>query len=222
MRWTATLLCFSLCLITHSQTNELGVTGGVSICRLQGNTIFEHPDPVMAFQTGIQYHHWTKKGFGIQAQLRFARMEASQAFYGFNEMGDRTSSGKIVYRFDHVGLALGGAYKTPGRVHGLLFLGVMPTLISAAQVRTPDSFLQPGNVVITDLTSKVNSPVVFAYGAFGVGWDLKAPLTLGLLVRYDQGLTTLSKDDFFENEFLLESAWTAAVTVCYRWRCVKD
>ncbi len=55
--------------------------------------------------------------------------------------------------------------------------------------------------MISDLTSKVNSPVVFGYGAFGVGWDLKAPLTFGLLVRYDQGFTTLSKEDYFQDEF---------------------
>lgn len=207
--------------MVSGQGNSLGIYGGPSLCRLQGNDVFKQVDPIVGYQFGGLYSRWFNKGFGAQAQLSLARMGGALDYIGFNANGDETTRDHIHYRFDHLGLSLGASYRTPGRVHGLLQLGIMPTLVAKAEVRSPDTFYHPGDVIVTDLTSEVNSPVLFLYGGFGGAVDLKAPLSLGLLVRYDHGLTTLSRTGFFENEHLIETSWTVSLSVAYRWSPVK-
>lgn len=217
MRSTLLALTFVLCCTALGQQSSIGFSGGPSLCRLNGNNIFKQVDPVAGFQVGGQYTRWFKRGLGVQSQLTYARMGGALDYIGFNANGDETSRDHINYRFDHLGLSIGAAYRTPGRVHGLLALGLMPSLVVAAEVRSPDTFYHPGDIVVTDLTEKVNSPVLFAYGAFGGAVDLKAPITIGLLIRYDHGLTTLSRSDFFENENIIETSWCAMLTLAYRW-----
>lgn len=221
MRAILFALCFGSWCAAVGQTNSVGLSGGPSQCRLKGNSIFEQVDPITGHQFGGFYTRWFTKGLGVQAQLSLARMGGALDYIGFNADGDETMRDHIRYRLDHLGLSVGAAYRTPGRVHGLLALGLMPSLVVAAEVRSPDTFHHPGAIVVTDLTDKVNSPVLFGYGAFGGAVDLNAPITIGFLVRYDHGLTTMSKADFFENEHLLETSWTASITFAYRWSSAK-
>lgn len=207
--------------MVSGQGNTLGIFGGPSLCRLHGNDVFKQVDPIAGYQFGGFYMRWFNKGFGVHAQLSLARMGGALDYIGFNANGDETTRDHIHYRLDHLGLSLGGGFRTPGRIHGLLQFGIMPTLVAKAEVRSPDAIFHPVDVIVTDLTNKANSPIWFLYGGFGGAVDLKAPLSIGLLIRYDHGLTTLSRTDFFENEHLLETSWTVSLSVAYRWSSVK-
>jgi len=211
------LIVLLLSSTSFGQQNTIGISGGPSLCRLHGNSVFEQVDPIIGYQFGAGYSRWSKRGIGVQAQLTYARMGGALDYIGFNAIGEETNRDQVLYRFDHMGLSVGAGYRAPGRVHGQFYLGLMPTIVSAAEVSTPDTFLNPGTIVVTDLTRKVNSPVLFGYGAFGAGWHFKAPLTLGLLIRYDQGLTTLSDGDFFDAEGIIETSWSMSLSVSYRW-----
>lgn len=213
------VLSFGLLLgmVAHCQQNAVGFSGGPSLTRQRGNSIFKQMDPIAGFQFGGYYTRWFKQGLGVQAQATFARMGGALDFIGLDASGNETSRDQILYRFDHIGLSLGAAYRTPGRVHVQFQLGLMPSLVFAAEVRSPAGFNDQGDFVVTDLTNKVNSPILFGYGAFGGAVDLKAPIAIGLLVRYDHGLTTLSRSDFFETEDITETSWSLMLSLSYRW-----
>ena len=162
------------------------------------------------------YAHYGARGLGYHAQVVHARMGAAMGIIYSDELGNETGRDHIRYRFDHLGLAIGPCYRSPGRAHVVLQAGVMPTTLVKAQVRQPDP-LWSNDVVVTDLTAKAKNPVIFGYGAFGGAVDLNAPFTVGLLVRYDHGLTTLSRSDFFDTESIIETSWTVSLSLTYRW-----
>lgn len=217
MRAIVLTLGIALVAVVHGQQNLIGLSGGPSLCRLHGNTVFKQVDPIAGYQFGAYYTHWSKRGIGVHAQVNYARMGGALDFIGLDGSGDETYRDQIRYRFDHIGLALGAAYRTRGRVYGQLQLGLMPSVVVAAEVRSPAGFNDPGNRVITDLSDKVNNLILFGYGAFGGAVDLKAPISVGLLVRYDQGLVTLSRSDFFAVENIVETSWTVSLSLAYRW-----
>lgn len=216
MRCIAIALGLCLCLSTFGQQNVVGFTGGPSLSRWHGNDVFKQTDPKTGFQFSGGYTHWFKKGLGIQGQLNYSRMGCELDFIGFDAQGLETIRDKIVYRFEHLGVSLGAAYRTPGRVHALVGIGVMPATIVVGEVNAP-SLLRPEERTTLDLTAKAKNPVLFGYGAFGGGVDLTTPITIGLLMRYDHGLSTLSRNDFFENENIIETSWSLSLTVAYRW-----
>lgn len=194
----------------------LGLSAGPSLSRWHGNTVFKQTDPTTGYQFNGGYTHWFKKGLAIQGQLTYSRMGCELDFIGLDAQGLETIRDKIIYRFDHLGVSVGAAYRTPGLVYALVGIGIMPATIVVGEVDSP-SLLRPEGRSTFDLTAKARNPVIFGYGAFGGAVDLKAPITIGLLMRYDHGLTTLSRNDFFENENIIETSWSLSLTVAYRW-----
>jgi len=216
MRGLSVSIAQWLSLAAFGQQSSLGLSDGPSLCRLRGNSIFEQVDPIMGYQFGANYTSWFKSGFGVQGQLTYAGMGGALDFIGYNQIGEETFRDQTVYRFGHLCLSLGASYRTRGRVHCVLALGVRPATTVVAEVQQPDP-LRPNDRYVMDLTAKVKNPVVFGYGAFGGAVDLKAPITIGLLVRYHHGLTTLSRSDFFETEDIIETSWSLALSLSYRW-----
>ena len=211
-------LSFGLVLgmVAHCQQNEVGFSGGPSLSHLRGNTIFSNADPFTGYQFGTAYTYWFKSGFGFQGQLSYALMGCRLPYIATDQTGEELFRDEVIYRFGHLGLSLGANYRTPGRIHGVASIGLMPTAIIIGEFDAPDD-LRPGQRTVLDLTAKANSPVLFAYGAFGGAVDLKAPITIGLLVRYDHGLTTLSRSEFFETEDITETSWSLMLSLSYRW-----
>jgi len=217
MRVLTAFIGLGLSLSCFAQQNAIGFSGGPSNTRLHGNNIFKQVIPIIGHQFGISYTRWFKNGLGIQVQPTYARMGTAVDLIFTDVNGNETYRDEIRYSFDHLGLGLGAAYKTPGRVYAMVSLGIMPSIVLSAQVRAPAPFNQPPGIVVTDLTTKVNNPVLFGYGSFGGAVDLKVPITIGLLFRYDHGLTTLSRSDFFETENIIETSWSLALSLSYRW-----
>jgi hypothetical protein len=203
-------------MVAHCQQNEVGFFGGPSLTRLRSNTVFRNADPLTGYQFGTTCTHWFKNGFGLQGQLTYALLGCTLPYIATDQLGNELFRDEFVYRFGHLGLSLGATYRTPGRLHGVASIGLMPTTIVVGEFDAPDD-LRPGQRSVLDLTAKVNSPVLFGYGALGGAIDLKAPITIGLLVRYDHGLTTLSGPDFFENENIIETSWSVMLSISYRW-----
>lgn len=222
MRRFTALISFALVGSCLAQEASIGISGGPSIGRLHGNNIFEQVNPITGHQFGASYTRWFKNGFGVQVQPIYARMGTAVDFIGTDVDGNETFRDEVRYLFDHLGFGIGAAYRTPGRVYALATLGLMPSIVFSSQARSPAFFNEQGDVVVTYLTSKVNNPVLLGYGSIGGAVDLKAPITIGLLVRYDHGLTTLSRADFFENEDMFTTSWTAVLTVAYRWSRAKS
>lgn len=216
MRALLLVLCVGSSIMVSGQGSSLGFYGGPSLSRLRGNEIFRNADPFTGYQFGGSYSHWFKNGFGFQGQLSYTLMGGSLPYIATNQLGEELYRDESIYRFGHLGFSLGAAYRTPGKIHGIASIGLMPTTVVFAEFDAPDD-LRPGQRSVLDLSAKINSPVLFGYGAFGGAVDLKAPLTIGLLVRYDHGLTTVSRSDFFEKENLLETSWTLSIFVAYRW-----
>lgn len=217
MRGLNVFIGLLLSLAGYGQQSAIGLTGGPSLCRLRGNNIFKQVDPVVGHQFGIHYSCWSKRGFGVDAQVNYLRMGGALDFIGLDQLGDEIYRDHIRYRIDHLGLALGASFRSQGRVHAQFQLGLMPSMVVAAEFRSPAGFNDPGDFVVTDLSAEVNDPVLFGYGAFGGSVDLKAPVAVGLMLHYTQGLTTLSRSNFFKDESILETSWTLALTLTYRW-----
>lgn len=216
MRYATALLWFVIRLTLFAQQSEVGFYGGPSVSHLRRNEIFRKAAPFKGYQFGGTYSHWFKNGFGFQGQLCYTLMGGSLPYIARNQVGEELYRDAVVYRFGHLGLSLGATYRTAGQIHGIASIGLMPTTVAFAEFDAPDD-LRPGQRSVLDLTAKVNSPVLFGYGAFGGAVDLHAPFTIGLLARYDHGLTTLSQSDFFENENLIETSWSLSLSLAYRW-----
>lgn len=208
------LLCLSL--VTLGQQNNIGFFGGPGFSRLHSSGLFRPIDAIMNFQAGAHYTHWFKNGFGLQGQFAYTTTGGASDVIWTDDFGEEIGRDQALYRFSHIGVALGATYRTPGRLHALASLGVMPATIVRGEFYAP---FDRGTMdrVVTNFTAKAGNPILFGYGSFGGAWDLTAPITIGLLFRYDHGLTTLSRPDFFENENLYGTSWTAQLTVAYRW-----
>lgn len=206
MRGPTLAIGLLLSLASFGQQNAHGLSAGPSLCRLRSSKTFDRPRSIVGLQLSGRYDHWFVGGFGLQGQLTFARMGG-----GDGDPWPIASS----YHFSHMGLSMGAAYRTPGRAYLYIATGIMETILIDGQYQLP-AFRVREDLAI-GLVGQGIQRVTFAYGTLGGAIDTRAPLTLGLSLRFDQGLSTLSGEGFFERENLVESGWTMSVSVLYRW-----
>lgn len=206
---------------THCNAQEQDVVlyAGPGKGQLHSKDIFKQADPTVGHRMGAGYQRWYPNGLGFHLQVNSIRMGGELPLVLQGPEGQEYGSRQTVYQFDHWGFALGGSFRTPGRLHAELHLGFMPTLVHRASMRAPDieRVFDPKAYALQDLTEKMGRPIQFAYGSGGLGYHITENLSIGIHVCYDVALNTLSNPEFFREENLRETAWMSTIAVAYRW-----
>lgn len=217
MRHATCIIAITGALLAQAQTNSLTLFGGPSRTRLQGNgAIFrEKVNPVAGHAYGLGYTRWHASGLGIQGRLMISRRGGGKDIVYMDEYGAETGRDEARYLFDHVGVALGAAFRTPGRFHAEVSAGALSEWLYKGVVNAPAAPL--AGRVITDLTDRPNRMGLSGYGGMGFHWELHSLLSIGTQAMYVHGFSTLSNSGFFQGEDIRERSWTLLFSIAYRW-----
>ena len=204
-------------LVVTAQRNSLTFLGGASQCTLRGNDIFRASGPTAGALFGMGYARQIKGGFGLQAQLLNERRGGALPLIYTDENGTETGRDEIRYLFDHVSLAIGANYRTPGKVHALTSLSVVPAWLRQGTVIFPQLPGNLGDFVHTDVTDNVWRWGVSAAASAGMGWQFSTNFSVSAEVRYLHGFGNLSNTEFFVNEVIRERTLSGVLGLSYVW-----
>jgi hypothetical protein len=219
MKTLFTIIIVSINLTAISQSNYLGLKGGVNWCDQSGN-FFKNTEAIQRFSFGLDYGFKFKNNLKIGGNILFSQTGFKDPLIFTDELGNPIDRDPVYteFRYDYLSIPIkvGYEYGNKGFIYGNI--GIATSLLLSSKTSTPifnENFEEVGRNEY-DASDNV-TPIEFG-GIIEVGFGYTFFEKLGVYVEgnFHHGFTSVSTDDYFTGKTILNYRASANLGIRYK------
>lgn len=220
MKVILTIIIVSINLIAISQSNYIGLKGGVNWCNQTGNNYFKNSESIQRFSFGIDYAFRFKNNLKIGGNILYSQTGFKLPFEFTDEFGNpinvRPVYSEFLYDYLSIPIKVGYEYGNKGFVYGNI--GMATSFLLNAKTISPvlNENLEEVGRTENEITDQV-APIELG-GIIEIGFGHTFFEKIGVYVEgnFHHGLTTITTKDYFSGKTIYNYRASANLGIRYK------